>query len=80
MTQTLLPSAAFLRASRKLLRKKPDLQDDIKNTLQLLGKDAFIPALKTHKLTGVLAGSWACSAGYDVRIVFSFVKHMCISG
>jgi len=31
--------------------------------------------LKTHKLKGELAGSWACSAGYDLRIVFEFVQH-----
>lgn len=33
------------------------------------------PRLKTHKLKGKLAGSWACSAGYDLRIVFEFVTH-----
>jgi mRNA-degrading endonuclease YafQ of YafQ-DinJ toxin-antitoxin module len=26
-------------------------------------------------LKGNLAGSWACSAGYDLRVVFQFVKH-----
>jgi mRNA-degrading endonuclease YafQ of YafQ-DinJ toxin-antitoxin module len=25
-------------------------------------------------LKGNLAGSWACSAGYDLRIIFSFVE------
>jgi mRNA-degrading endonuclease YafQ of YafQ-DinJ toxin-antitoxin module len=44
-------------------------------TLELLASDAFHPQLKTHKLKGKLAGSWACSAGYDLRIVFQFVKH-----
>jgi mRNA-degrading endonuclease YafQ of YafQ-DinJ toxin-antitoxin module len=29
--------------------------------------------LKAHKLKGSLEGSWACSAGYDLRIVFRFV-------
>jgi len=40
-----------------------------------LSEDAFHPQLKTHKLKGKLAGSWACSAGYDLRVVFEFVKH-----
>ena len=31
--------------------------------------------LKTHKRKGELAGSWACSAGYDLRILFEFVQH-----
>jgi len=30
--------------------------------------------LKSHKLKGKLAGSWACSAGDDLRVVFQFVK------
>ena len=37
--------------------------------------DAFQAALKTHKLKGELAGSWACSAGYDLRLIFEFVQH-----
>ena len=43
--------------------------------MELLGEDALAPSLKTHKLKGNLAGSWACSAGYDLRIVFQFAKH-----
>ena len=43
-------------------------------TLGLLAEDALDPRLKSHKLKGRLAGSWACSAGYDLRIVFQFVK------
>ncbi len=34
----------------------------------------FAPQLETHKLKGKLSGSWACSAGYDLHIVFDFVK------
>ena len=34
----------------------------------------FVPQLETHKLKGKLSGSWACSAGYDLRVVFDFVK------
>jgi len=37
-------------------------------------KHPFAPQLETHKLKGKLSGSWACSAGYDLRIVFDFVK------
>jgi mRNA-degrading endonuclease YafQ of YafQ-DinJ toxin-antitoxin module len=38
--------------------------------LVLLQNDAFDPELGSHKLKGELAGLWACSAGYDLRIVF----------
>jgi len=41
----------------------------------LLAEDAFHPQLRTHKLKGNLVGSWACSAGYDLRVVFQFVQH-----
>jgi mRNA interferase YafQ len=43
--------------------------------LELLAEDALDPRLKSHKLKGQLAGSWACSVGYDLRIAFQFVKH-----
>lgn len=75
MKRLLLPSKAFLRSAKGLAKKKPALAEDLRATLELLGEDAFNPALKTHKLKGRLAGSWACSAGYDLRIVFQFVKH-----
>jgi mRNA interferase YafQ len=47
----------------------------IRNTLVILQEDAFDPRLGSHKLKGDLAGLWACSAGYDLRIVFEIVRH-----
>lgn len=41
---------------------------------ELLSEDAFHPQLRTHKLKGPLADSWACSVGYDLRLVFAFVE------
>jgi len=38
-----------------------------------LAEDPFAAHLATHKLKGKLAGSWACSVGYDLRVVFAFV-------
>lgn len=43
--------------------------------MELLGEDAHDSKLRSHKLKGKLEGSWACSAGYDLRIIFSFVEH-----
>ena len=74
MKRTLILSNAFVRAVKKMLRKKPHCVDDVKKALKHLEEDAFHPSLKTHKLTGCLAGSWASSAGYDLRIIFSFIK------
>ena len=56
------------------MRKRPDLNDDIAEALRLLVVDPFAPQLETHKLKGKLSDSSACNAGYDLRIVFDFVK------
>ena len=74
MKRALLTTNAFLRSARRLARKNPELAEDLRATLELLAEDALDPRLKSHKLKGQLAGSWACSAGYDLRIVFQFVK------
>jgi mRNA-degrading endonuclease YafQ of YafQ-DinJ toxin-antitoxin module len=58
-----------------LVKKNPYLAEDIHTTLMVLAENAFHPKLKTHKLKGKLEGSWACSAGYDLRIVFDFVQY-----
>ena len=47
---------------------------DIEKTLNLLVKEPFSPQLETHKLKGKLSGTWACSVGYDLRIIFDFIK------
>jgi len=75
MSRLLLRSAAFVRAARRLVKKNPETGPILHATLESLARDASNPALKTHKLKGDLAGSWACSAGYDLRIVFEFVQH-----
>jgi mRNA-degrading endonuclease YafQ of YafQ-DinJ toxin-antitoxin module len=75
MKRLLLLSNTFIRATKKMLRKKPALASDVHEALSLLENDAFHPYLRTHKLTGSLQGSLACSAGYDLRIIFSLVKH-----
>lgn len=72
--RTLIWSSTFIRAFKRVVKKQPDLRGDIENTLRLLVEDPFAPQLETHKLKGKLAGSWACNVGYDMRIIFDFVK------
>ena len=67
-------SNAFIRSFKRWMRKRPDLHNDIAEALMLLVVNPFAPQLETHKLKGKLSGSWACSAGYDLRVVFDFVK------
>ncbi|MEI9961460.1 MAG: type II toxin-antitoxin system mRNA interferase toxin, RelE/StbE family [Limisphaerales bacterium] len=75
MKRLLLPSNTFIRSARRFSRKHPQLAPELELTLELLAEDAFHPQLKTHKLKGKLAGSWSCSADYNLRVVFQFVKH-----
>lgn len=51
----------------------PHLRAEIESSLRLLQEDVFTPRLATHKLKGKLKGVWACSAAYDLRILFEFV-------
>lgn len=75
MNRKLIHSSAFLRAARRLSKKRPQAAEDLQAALQLLTEDAFHSRLRTHKLKGDPAGTWGCSAGYDLRILFEIVQH-----
>lgn len=64
-----------MRAFKKAVRRRPELQAKAKETLRLLADDPFNPTLRTHKLKGELTGAWACMVDYDYRILFEFVKN-----
>jgi len=69
----------FVKAFKRTIKKLPTLSKDIEKILRLLAEDPFAPQLETHKLKGKLSGTWACSVGYDLRIVFDFVNPVRIS-
>lgn len=75
MKRALLRSSAFARDLKKWLKLHPETADAIARTLEKMAEDVQAPSLRTHKLSGPLAGCWACSSGYDLRIVFEFVQH-----
>lgn len=75
MKRQLLRSSSFVRAAKTAVKKDRQVAENIQATLEMLEEDAFNPRLKTHKLKGKFRGSWACSAGYNLRIIFKFVKH-----
>ena len=72
--RTLIWGKTFIKALKQTVKRHPSLNTDIEETLRLLAENPFAPQLETHKLKGKLAGSWACKVGYDMRIVFDFVK------
>ena len=75
MKRVLVPTKAFVRMARRLGRRNPQAAEDLAVAMELLAANALHPALRSHKLKGNLAPSWACTAGYDLRIVFQFVRH-----
>jgi addiction module RelE/StbE family toxin len=70
-----LRSPAFARDLRKWLKSHAGAEASVEATLDQLSADSTHPTLHTHKLRGPLAGCWACSADYDLRIVFEYVQH-----
>ena len=69
MKRPLLRSSAFVRAAQKVVRKHSQNAIELQSALELLEVDALHPRLRTHKLKEELKDSWACSGGYDLRIV-----------
>lgn len=65
----------FKRAFRKFVKRNPELQQRIENTLQQMEVDVFVLSLGTQKLSGKLDSFQACSCGYDCRIVFSIEQN-----
>ena len=62
----------FKHAYRKFSRRNKKMCQYIDLALRQMEQELFASSLATHKLGGTLAGLWACSCGYDCRIVFSF--------
>ena len=71
----LVLTSRFERAFHRLTAKNPALQSQIETTLQRMTENLADSRLKTHRLSGQLAGLYACSVAYDCRIVFSKQKH-----
>lgn len=67
----LVLSPHFRKAYKKIVGKTPLLQEQIDSSIKLLEKDIYDVKLKTHKLSGELFGCYACSCGYDCRIIFT---------
>jgi len=73
--RALVWSSSFVRALKRRIRRQPSLRDKVERTLRQLAQDPFHPSLRSHKLKGQLSGAWACSVGYDVRILFEFAQN-----
>jgi len=74
MHRDLVSSSKFDKSYRKFVKNYPFLQKSIDKALASLEEDAFSRKLDTHKLSGNLYGLFACSCGYDCRIIFIIEK------
>lgn len=74
MIRELVLTPRFQRSFRKFVRRNPQLQLHIEQTLLKMRQNVFSATLGTHKLTGDLFGLLACSCGYDCRILFSIQR------
>ena len=74
MKRKLRSTPRFEREARRLAKRNARASEAVRATLAEMAADAFSPALGAHKLHGDLAGLWACSAGYDLRIVFQLAS------
>ncbi len=63
----------FKRLYKKWSQRHTDLEEQFRNRMELFVTDPFHPSLKTHRLSGVLKGSWAMRISYEQRLVFKFV-------
>jgi mRNA-degrading endonuclease YafQ of YafQ-DinJ toxin-antitoxin module len=63
-------SSSFLRAFKKNIKGKPELEKIFYKKLQLFINNPFDPKLKTHKLSGKLESLWSFSITYKIRVTF----------
>lgn len=61
----------FIKDLKKLSKDKQKLAITRE---KLFREDPFARTLKTHKLTGKLAGLWAFSLTYHDRVLFKFIN------
>ncbi len=68
----IVSSPQFDKKLIKFLKKNPDLDGKINSVFRTLEKDVRHPALKTHKLHGILNKFYACTITFQHRLVFDY--------
>lgn len=66
-------------ASKRFVKNWSKLNSQIKTKtvkkIDIFLENPYLPALKTHKLTGKLKNYWSFSVSYHLRIMFKFSKN-----
>lgn len=74
ITRKLVVTKPFEKAYKKFTNNNTSLKKAIDVALLQLAEDAYHRNLKTHKLSGKLSFLFACSCGYDCRIIWKIEK------
>jgi addiction module RelE/StbE family toxin len=69
----LISDEPFLRILKKWRKKHPELVERFQQKITLFTNEPFHPSLRTHSLSGNLAGYWAISITFEQRLIFKFV-------
>ena len=67
-------SSHFKKSLKKKIKRNPVLEEVFLEKLKLFCSNPFHPSLRTHKLTGELNKLHSFSLGYDLRVIFYFVR------
>ena len=67
--------SGFKRAYKKKVRINQLLRRKFWEKLEVFLRDPFSASLRTHKLSGKLAGLWAFSIDDNYRVIFEFVDN-----
>jgi mRNA interferase YafQ len=70
----LILTTKFTKAFRKYSQRDERIKTQVKRALALMEEDVSAPKLNTHQLKGEFTGFYACSCGYDCRIIFTIEK------
>lgn len=65
----ILAYESYSRSYKKFLARHPGLKKRISDKLHMLERDPYAPALRLHKLSGLLEDLYAISIDYDNRVV-----------
>jgi mRNA interferase YafQ len=69
----LLWDAGFKKAYKNKVENSVRLKNKFEQAITLFVSNPYNPKLRTHKLSGVLDGSWSFSIDYDCRVIFDFI-------
>ena len=69
MPYTLMYPDSHIRRAKKFLRKRPEIQNQYRKTLELLELDPYHPSLRLHSLEGRLRGLFSVSVNMSYQIV-----------